>query len=530
MATQVLLDAGVVTRCRRRVHLEHDPGLADAELAPPDPAAAQRIADAAAHRRTVAETMAALIGDGWTIIPEGRTGERERATVAAMMAGAAFISRPVLPRDHAGGRRGRIDLLVRAGGGYVPVLVVRHRVTDPGSGSYTSTLADPLPAAGGVDPARKARSQPRDQMRLAHAVRMLQAAGHGSDTAFGGVIGMDADVVLWYDLRASTWPGGRSAMAEYDVRFDDRLAVAGAAARGEQPLAWPSRILECRNCPWWPRCSAELTAARDVSLVVRGEDAGALREAEVRTVDALAAADPAGPPPEPMSAGRYGDAIVLAKAWLAGLAMVRRVRELRVPRADVEVDVDMESFGDSGAYLWGCWLSGAAVGEASGYRAFVTWDPLPTIDEGRSFGEFWRWFSGLRARVHERGMSFAAYCYNELAENRWLLASADRFTGQPQVPRRAEVQAFIDSPDWVDLYRLVSEQFLCARGKGLKVVAPVSGFRWRDPEAGGENSMRWYRDAVAMDGGEPDLGQRKRLLEYNEDDVCATRSLREWMA
>ena len=42
--------------------------------------------------------------------------------------------------------------------------------------------------------------------------------------------------------------------------------------------------------------------------------------------------------------------------------------------------------------------------------------------------------------------------------------------------------------------------------------------------------MRWYRDAVGMDGAEPDPVQRDRLLAYNADDVAATHALREWMS
>ena len=53
-------------------------------------------------------------------------------------------------------------------------------------------------------------------------------------------------------------------------------------------------------------------------------------------------------------------------------------------------------------------------------------------------------------------------------------------------------------------------------------MAPSAGFAWHDPEAGGENSMRWYRAAVGLDGDEPDLAQRERLLVYNADDVRAT--------
>ncbi|MFL6142709.1 MAG: TM0106 family RecB-like putative nuclease [Labedaea sp.] len=534
MNNVVLLDAGVVSRCRRRVHLEHDPAMRDAAQAPPDPTGEQRKADAEAHRRFIAGELAALAGQAWTWIPAGpevRGSDREWATTAAMAAGDRYVWGATLPRDPASGRRGGIHLLVHTGAGYVPVLVVRHKVSDPGSGARTSPLSDPSPAAGRIDPARKVRPQPRDQLRLAHARRLLEASGYADPGhPVGGVIGLDGDVVVWHDLDAPTWPGGRTALAEYDARFADRLAVATAAALGAEPLAAPSRIVECRTCPWWTICRAELLAVRDVSLVVRGEEGAALRAAGVRTVDDLARIDPRAEETLPPAGMPLVDAIGLAKAWLADLTVVRRVEEVSVPRADVEVDVDMESFGDAGAYLWGVLLTGADVGEQQGYRAFATWDPLPTDDEARSFAAFWEWLTGIRRRARSRGLSFRAYCYNELAENRWLLASARRFAGKPGIPTQGQVQAFIESDAWFDLFGSVRDHFLCSHGKGLKTIAPVAGFTWRDAEASGENSMRWYRAAVGMDGGGPDDGQRLRLLEYNEDDVRATMTLRRWMS
>jgi predicted RecB family nuclease len=532
--SSVLLDAGVVSRCRRRVHLEHDPRMRDAAQAPVDPAGEQRKADAEAHRRSIAEEMAAAIGAAWTWIPSGaelRGTDREYATERAMADGARFIWGAALPRDPERGRRGGIHLLVRTDTGYVPVLVVRHKVTDPGSGARTSPLHDPRPAARQADPARKVRPQPRDQLRLAHARRLLEAAGYADGgRPVGGVVGLDGDVVVWHDLESPTWPGGRTALAEYDARFADRLAVAAAAAAGAEPLAEPSRIVECRTCPWWSTCKAELLAARDVSLVVRGEEGASLRSAGIRTVDDLARLDPRVEDSVPPAGMPLADAVGLAKAWLANLAVVRRIAEVSVPRAEVEVDVDMESFGDAGAYLWGALLSGADVGEPAGYRAFATWEPLPTDDESRSFAQFWQWLTMIRLRARARGLSFRAYCYNELAENRWLLSSARRFAGKPGIPSQEQVQAFIDSDAWFDLFGSVREYFLCSHGKGLKTIAPVAGFHWRDPEASGENSMRWYRVAVGMDGGGPDAAQRQRLLEYNEDDVRATMTLRHWMS
>lgn len=530
-AAAVLLDAGALTRCRRRVHLEHDPSARGAVLAHPDAGTEQRISDARAHRQEIAGVLRETIGDpGWVDVPaDVPQSERVRVTLEAMHAGAPYISGATLPSDVAGGRRGGAELLVRSGKGYVPLLVVRHRISDPGEGAPTTTLNDVDPDHARPDPARKVRSHPRDQLRLVHLLELLANAGFDTGRSIGGVIGLDADVVVWHDLDAVTFPGGRTAREEYAARFADRYAVASAAAQGAEALAVPSRIVECRQCPWWPVCERALLEARDVSLVVRGDDAVQLREVGVTTVDELAALDVQAEPPVLFTGTTYGNAVALARAWLAGLTVVRRVPEVHVPRADVEVDVDMESYVDHGAYMWGALLSGVDIGVEHGYRAFATWDPLPTQDEARSFAEFWAWLSDVRARAAERGLSFRGYCYNALAENRWLLASARRFAGAPGIPPIEEIRAFVESEEWVDLFQSVSDSFLCAHGKGLKVVAPVAGFNWSDPEAGGEASMRWYREAVGMDNGVVDLEQRVRLLRYNADDVQATFVLREWM-
>jgi predicted RecB family nuclease len=536
----VVLHAADLTRCRRRIHLDHDPLAAAQPQALPDPALEQRRADAGEHRVRIGEQLAAAIGPGWVAIARDQPlAARIAATADAVAAAAPLIWGPALPDPAGAGRRGGAELLVRLPeGGYVPVVVVRHRITDPGEGAVTSPLLQPSPRRAVPDRTRRIRSQPRDLLRLAHLHRMLRGAGWAPASGVrhadhGGVIGMDADVVVWHDLRSGHWPGGRSTLAEYDVRFADRTAVARAAESGGPALAAPSRVTECRHCSWWPTCEAQLVAAEDVSLVVRGELAGTLREAGVGTVAALAALDPRAEPPVPLAGLPFGDVVALARAWRRGLAVVRRVPRVPVLRADVEVDVDMESFGESGAYLWGALLrhpGGARPGDdPAGYRAFATWEPVPTDDEARSFAEFWGWFSGVRARAAATGRTFAAYCYNEQAENRWLLGSARRFAGKPGIPAVEEIEAFIADPCWVDLFAVVSEWFLCAHGKGLKRIAPAAGFAWHDAEASGENSMRWYRDAVGMDGAPPDPEQRRRLLEYNADDVAATCALREWM-
>ena len=180
----------------------------------------------------------------------------------------------------------------------MPVVVVRHRVTDAGDGAVTSPLSQPWPGAARPDrasphPVPSARSPaPGSPARLAPPRRVgAHARGRARRLGWGDR--------LRRRCRRLARPAGR-ALARRPVHVRRvrraRSPIAwpspAAAASGAPALAQPSRITECRNCPWWPTCEAELSRAQDVSLVVRGEVAVALRAAGIGTVAALAARDP----------------------------------------------------------------------------------------------------------------------------------------------------------------------------------------------------------------------------------------------
>ena len=224
-------------------------------------------------------------------------------------------------------------------------------------------------------------------------------------------------------------------------------------------------------CPW-PR---------------RGGDAELLRGAGVLTVAELAAA------PAVVLAGleRAGSdpaaARTRARARVAGAGLVRRTADTPVPRADVELDVDMESYLDDGAYLWGTLLSGpglSRLGLEPGYRPFVTWRPLPDPDEGRIFGAFWTHLGAVRDRARAAGLTFAAYCYSRQAEERWMRAAPGRFAGSAGVPTAAAVTEFCAGPEWIDLYRHLREHYVVPGSMRLKALAPLAGFTLAGPGAG----------------------------------------------
>jgi predicted RecB family nuclease len=468
---------------------------------------------------------------------------------AELSAGIGAGHPPVLlaPDLTTGTRSGSADLLVWAGDGYLPVIIRAHRTRDAGAGASCSTVQQPTRVR--TDPTHRARRNRADRLALAHHYRQLQELGWASTRTRGGVIGRgsptdgagradtiggedDSAVIVWLELGGAV---DTSALADYDGRFADRLAVAAAAVAGGAPLALPSRIAECRRCPWWPRCSTELAATGDISLLLTGDDVAAARLAGVDTIAELAQLPRELLQALPLTVINPAQAQLRARAWQRGVPLVRVSARSSISRADVEIDVDAESYGEDGAYLWGAQLSGADVGMPAGYRAFVTWEQLPSPAQGAVFGSFFGYLMHVRAAAAARGLSFAVFCYAKAAEERWMLGLARRYAGLAGVPDAKTVADFCASAQWVDLMLEIKRQFVLPGSLRLKELAAAVGFSWRDPEAGGENSMAWYRAAVGIEG--PPLGDQDassnpmadRVIRYNEDDVLATLALRHWI-
>jgi predicted RecB family nuclease len=553
---QVRLGPWAAARCRRRIHLDAAAGGPRIVLST---AARRALDDLAEHRELVIEQLRTTHGISAAVAetPESGRLPRSDGRLESRSPGTRNTAwrstrAPIVlaPEMTTATRSGAADLLVWAGDGYLPVIIRVHRTRDRGAGAPISPLAKPLDVR--PDPTHRVRRNRADRLTLAHHYRQLQALNCASATARGGVIGRgsptdgagrpdtiggedDGSVIVWHDLDGA----GSSTLHDYDLRFDDRLAVASAAVSGVRPLAWPSRVAECRRCPWWARCGPELRAAADISLLLSGADVEVARAAGIRAIPELADLDPAAAKSLPLTVTQVGSAQVRARAWCVGAVLVRTDPRSAIRRADVELDVDAESYGEDGAYLWGAQLSGADVGLPPGYRSFVTWQHLPSPTQGAVFGQFFGYLMQVREAAATRGLSFAVYCYARAAEERWMLGLARRYSGLPGVPDPRAVAAFCASSQWVDLLLEIKRQFVATGSLRLKELASAIGYSWRDPEPGGENSMAWYRAAVdgqsdqsatsaAADAGSahPMAG---RVVRYNEDDVLATLAVRRWI-
>ncbi|MDO4929140.1 MAG: TM0106 family RecB-like putative nuclease [Corynebacterium sp.] len=377
-----------------------------------------------------------------------------------------------------------VDALVRHEDRYIPIIISNHRVARLHKEQQVWSCATSRLGLGSWQQVPfKIKNHAYDSFALALATRAL--ATLDLDAAFGGLVGQDSSRAYFVPVE------------HVERGLDNAL---------QTPVPTQAlRIKECGHCRYSSWCTAELEGRDDVSLFIRGQQASQLKAEGIHTVDDL------------IHAGR-GEQSQMAQAWRANIALLRRDAPVAQLRRDIEIDVDVEAYLDSGAYLWGTY-------DGQEYRPFATWGELGGAAEAANFADFWRWLQAQQAHAKAQGKSFGVYCYSAHGENHWLRFSARRFAGKfAGVPSEEEIAAFIASDAWIDVYAAVEQQLCSPFSLGLKAVAHEAGFYWQTPDIDGEASVEYFQRAQTQ------LQARADLLSYNGDDCRATAVVRSWLA
>lgn len=461
------------------------------------------------------------------------------ATLDAMLQGRQVILGGRLPDDVVGGRGGKPDVLLRdlEGKGYHPADVKAHKVIDTKtSGGLTADMERPALAHATVSNVGLRYDQ-RDLLQLSHYWRMLQACGQQASAPFGAIIGTDGGELprlAWYDLTAALFvtfsrsqgKASRSSLERYDHEHDFRVRIARTAQlrtgspTDPEPLVEPIGQDECITCAWAPVCidilpSGDLSRELQGTLTVR--EYLALRAAGVESVDDLVDADVDALLDTSYSdetSHVHGRARRLRKAHteaqLAQAGVVLRIipgAELVVPRAEVEIDLDMECDREGRVYLWG------ALVTANGTSSFHEFTDVSIVDDDSERAVARRCFDWM-ATTYPDALVFHYSSVEKTKAQRILGNHLLTYGGTSAAPS-----------GWVDLLPAVRRCLESRQGLGLKVVATVGAdFHWRDEDPGGLQSQDWLDQARA---GDP--AALKRILTYNEDDVRATLAVREWL-
>jgi predicted RecB family nuclease len=327
-------------------------------------------------------------------------------------------------------------------------------------------------------------------------------------------------------------------LERYDYEYAFRIKIAEVAQRQTgQPERDPELLVrpivnrECPRCQWWEHCLPQLDPD-DVSLRLDKapldlREIATLRQHDIVTITDLAAADldqllewylPEVTHREGAE-GRIMVAARRARMLLEGISFDRETTgPIEMPQAEVEIDLDIESSVDGRIYLWG-FLMQHPGRDGAVYHEFSRFDDLDDRTEAALAVAAFAW---LRSVVesnpsvlvfHYSGYEIAKIIELARREHHELLDWAASYAEQ----------------HFVDLLEIVKAHYFGVSGLGLKLMARHVGFSWRDDDPGGLNSQLWFAEAVHGETAEVRAQARRRVLEYNEDDVTATSQVRAWL-
>jgi uncharacterized protein len=289
--------------------------------------------------------------------------------------------------------------------------------------------------------------------------------------------------------------------ATYKLTLDD----IEAAVAGKRPVHFVTSA--CKQSPWFSECRRESHACNELSLLNRvwNEEVIRLEKSGLRTIDVLAAKsvhDLARICPD-LNLGRLEMLRDQALAIRDQHHIVRAAAAF--PGGEVEIFFDIESdpLRDFD------YLFGALVVEhgKQTYHPFLAERPG---DEGKMWAEFVAFVeSHLDASIYHYGW-FESEVVNRFAAK----------YGCSPIAKEALEGNMIDLLEVIRRTVIFPLTFY-----SLKDIGAYIGFKWRSDDASGANSVLWFEEWLAKKN-------RKlldKILEYNEDDVRATREVKEWL-
>ncbi len=282
---------------------------------------------------------------------------------------------------------------------------------------------------------------------------------------------------------------------------------------GEKPAPFFSS--SCKQSPWFESCRGEAVACDDLSLIyrLRRDEYASLRAQGIDTIHAMATADlDTLRKKTDISIGRLERLQEHAACYVHNTHAI--ITPPSLPQAQVEVyyDVESDTIPEPNLhYLHGVLIvekpHGRRTVEKVTYKKFVVRDPA---HEDVAWHDFMDFISALPDNT-------AIYHYGAY-EHRVVRELTERY-GAPKA-------ALIRLGEMVDLLKEAQNVLFPVHFYSLKDIAKYLGFRWRTKGATGGASVEWYHSWRKS----KKAALLKKIVEYNEDDVRATKVLKDFLA
>jgi predicted RecB family nuclease len=296
------------------------------------------------------------------------------------------------------------------------------------------------------------------------------------------------------------------SLADYDEQFQETLAAVRSALAGNRPL--PHLSSGCKQSPWFGECKALAEETQDIALLynVKRKTMAALRGKGIRTVPDAAAMDV----DELADSSTALKRKTLSRIKVQAVSLLDKKHRIRAayrfPEVATEIFFDIE--GDpmrQVEYLFGFLVRDGGTEQ---YKAILAERPE---DEETMWREFLRWLGTLPD-------AYAVYHYGAYEMSR-MTSFAARYGGSK------DLEAFQER--MIDLNEVVKDHVVFPLYfYSIKDIGKYIGYERSGEITGGGDSISYYERWL----DEGDRGALEAVIEYNTDDVIATRWLKDWLA
>jgi predicted RecB family nuclease len=181
-----------------------------------------------------------------------------------------------------------------------------------------------------------------------------------------------------------------------------------------------------------------------------------------------------------------------------------------VPRADIEIDFDIEWDKSNRIYQWGLRVREGQDEQTARYEPVVSFDYLDDDSELALAEQAATRIMQLRAEAEKAGKTVAVYHWHHVE-----VSSTRKF---------GCITAALDGVT-LDLLSWFARTFRVQGSAGIKTIAQLFGFSWAVDDPGGRLSM--LKIEVARAGGPTAAEAEQWCLSYNESDVAAQAAIRD---
>ena len=299
-------------------------------------------------------------------------------------------------------------------------------------------------------------------------------------------------------------------VADFQEAFQAGLAEVSQLVSGSQ-TSEPVLGSHCNLCGWYGRCGRWVNKRADPSgLFYVGKVKFQMKEVGLRTISDVAAMNIKEYTLPPKKIHGLGEKSLQrmktrAQVMLDGSPLIRPGYTFPTGKREIFFDIEDDPTRHI-TYLFGLLIKDQGV--ESPFQYFVARQPE---EEEQTVRAFWDFISEAGEAV------YYVYSHKERSTLRQLM---DRYQLDEDVFNHYVASEY-------DLYAdlVLKYSDWPTHSYGVKNVAKMVGFRWRDADPSGANSIAWYNEHLQHPEDESTL---QRIIAYNEDDCRAMVAVKDF--